>query len=97
MIAEPNIPAAGSFPSLRVAEGVISDAVKGRAPAIEAWAKTAGPSSKYIWVHYASKTIGYGVVRQTGRLTDMYKLRIVLRPTLVQGRLYYILTAYPIP
>jgi len=97
LLAEANIPAASSFPSLRVAETVISDAMKARAPLVRAWASSANQGSKYVWVHNAAKTIGYGVVRQSGVITNMQKVLIVLKPTQVSGKLYFILTAYPIP
>lgn len=97
LVAEANIPAASSFPSLNVAENVISDAMKARAQLVRAWAATEKQGSKYVWVHNATKTIGYGVVRQSGALANMQKVLIVLKPTQVSGKLYFILTAYPVP
>jgi hypothetical protein len=45
----------------------------------------------------AGSKVGYGVVRATGAMTDMQGVRIVLRMTRQAGKLYYVLTSYPIP
>jgi hypothetical protein len=96
LLAEGRISAASSFPSLRVAEDVVSDAMRKEAPLIRSWA--AGPRlSNYRFIYTATKDIGYGVVRRTGALCNMRKALIVLKATRVHGKLHFILTAFPIP
>ena len=41
--------------------------------------------------------MGYGVVRATGSLAKMNKIRVVLKATQVNGKLYFILTSFPEP
>jgi hypothetical protein len=96
LVAQPNIPAASSFKSLRVAEDVLTRATRVNAGQIRAWASTAG-KPQLVLEHDAGRTIGYGVLRSTGKLQDMQKLLMVLRKTTVAGKLYFILTSYPIP
>jgi hypothetical protein len=96
LVAEPRIPAAGSFSSLRIAESVISDAMRKEAPLIRQWA--AGPQLRpYRFSYLAGKDVGYGVVRATGSLAKMNKIRVVLKATQVNGKLYFILTSFPEP
>lgn len=88
--------AISSFSSLRVAEDVISKAMSKEAPLIRLWA--AGPRTReYRFIYAAGKDIGYGVVRNTGSLVKMQKIRVVLRGTQVNGKLYFILTSFPEP
>jgi Bacterial CdiA-CT RNAse A domain len=41
------------------------------------------------------KIIGEGVVRLTGKLTPMTRVRVILKYEVFNGQPYYILTAYP--
>jgi len=45
----------------------------------------------------AARTIGAGVVRNTGALTQMSKVLVVLEKTSRNGKIYFVLTAFPIP
>ena len=96
LVLEPSIPAAGSFPSLRVAEVVLSDALKAEAAKIHTWAT--GPRiGNYVFSYHAGRDIGYGVLRSSNRLVKMQSVRVVLRTTQIHGKLYFILTSFPIP
>ncbi|MGI4831119.1 MAG: RNase A-like domain-containing protein [Janthinobacterium lividum] len=86
LIAEPGIPAATSWTSVRVAEDVISETMRTNKFAIENWAK-AGGKGRLILNHLGSSPIGSGVVRATGRLEAMSNARIVLARTQIAGRI----------
>ena len=43
------------------------------------------------------RAVGTGVVRATGQLTKLTKVRVVLRYQAYNGKPYYILTAFPEP
>ncbi|HEX8204207.1 MAG TPA: RNase A-like domain-containing protein [Isosphaeraceae bacterium] len=45
----------------------------------------------------ASEPVGQGVARATNALTQMSKVRVVLKMQSYQGKLYYILTSFPEP
>jgi hypothetical protein len=97
LVREPRIPAAGTFSSLRAAEDVISDAISKNDKAIKAWAQWAKQGDRYRVLYTADRTVGTGVVRATGALQRMNKVRIILQKTQVGSRVYFILTAYPEP
>jgi hypothetical protein len=97
LLVEPKIPAASTFKSLEAAEKVLFQALKANKTAIETWAKTAKPGAKQAFEYVASEAVGEGVVRATGALTQMTKLRFVLKMQSYNGMTYYILTAFPIP
>jgi Bacterial CdiA-CT RNAse A domain len=97
LIKEPGIPAASSFKSIREAESVISDALRSNENLIRGWANGQATKGKLIFDYQAIRTIGYGVVRDTGAMTQMSKITIVLRRTNIAGKAYFILTSYPKP
>ena len=45
----------------------------------------------------AAKTSGYGIVRGSEALRDMQKVIVVLEKTTRNGKLYFVLTAFPVP
>lgn len=97
LVAQPKIPTASSFETLAQAERVVSGGLHANRTAIAQWAETAAPNAKRAFDWTASGKIGHGVIRATGQLTPMSKVRIVLQKKAFQGKLYYILTAFPIP
>jgi hypothetical protein len=97
LLAESRIPAASSFSSLRTAEEAVSDGLKANVTQIRAWASAANNLKPLVLDFDAGSKVGYGVVRATGAMTDMQGVRIVLRMTRQAGKLYYVLTSYPIP
>ncbi len=97
LVAQPRIDAASTFKSLVQAENAVSSCLKANKIQIAGWARTATPNAmrlRLIW--NASSPIGHGVVRATGKLTPMSKVRVILQKKAVNGKLYYILTAYPV-
>lgn len=97
LAAEAHVPAASSFASLEVAERVLFKVLQSNRVAIEAWARTATANVKFVTTFAANEEIGYGVVRATGQLEKMSKVRLVLKFQTYQGKPYYILTAFPVP
>ncbi len=80
-----------------MAEEAVSDGLKANTAQIRAWASAANNLKPLVLDFDAGSNVGYGVVRSTGALTDMPGVRIVLRVTRQAGKLYYVLTSYPIP
>jgi len=97
LAAEAGIPAASTFESLEVAERTLYQGLKSNRSAIEAWAKTAAPGARKAFFYNAPNPVGQGVVRATNQLVKMSKVRFVLKMEAYQGKLYYILTAFPEP
>ncbi len=91
------IPAASTFQTLAQAERAVAAGLKANRLAITQWAKTAAPGAKRAFVWSSSSPVGEGVVRATGALTKMSRVRIVLKKQALQGKIYYVLTAFPIP
>jgi hypothetical protein len=42
-----------------------------------------------------NRVVGQGVIRATGRLEQMTRVRVVMKMEAYKGKLYYILTAFP--
>jgi hypothetical protein len=97
LVSQPRIPAASSFASVNAAENVLSQAVRVNAGPIRAWASTATQGQRFRIIYDAGKNIGYGVLRSTEKMQDMQKVLMVLEKTNVGGKIYFILTSYPIP
>jgi hypothetical protein len=98
LLAEPRIPAATTFKTLEAAEKTLYQALRANKTAIETWAKTARPGARQAFEYSAgSQVLGEGVVRATGVLTQMTRMRFVLKMESYNGMTYYILTAFPIP
>jgi hypothetical protein len=97
LASQKSIPAASSFQTLAQAEHAVTKGLQANRVAIAQWARTATPGAKQAFVWASSSPVGQGVVRATGRLTQMSRVRIVLKQQAIQGKLYYVLTAFPIP
>jgi hypothetical protein len=97
LASETRIPVASSFTSLDVAERVLYSALRSNRAAIAAWARNAAPNARYVVNFEAGKEIGYGVVRSTGRLEKLTKVRLVLKLQYYNGKPYFILTSFPTP
>jgi hypothetical protein len=96
LLAEAQIPAATSFSSLRAAESAVTDGIRANATQIRAWA-AAGRTARMRFVYDAAQDVGYGVVRASGKLEKMQKIRVVLQALNQNGKVYFVLTAFPIP
>lgn len=95
LLAQKWVPTASSFKSLDVAERVIYQALRANRRAIEAWAKAAAPGAKTPFLYSAGEVVGHGVVRATGHLEQMTRVRVVMKMEAYKGKLYYVLTAFP--
>lgn len=96
LAAQPSIPAASTFATLAQAERAVGSVLRANSQAIATWAGTAAPNATRAFVGPFAGA-GSGVVRATGQLTRMNSVRVVLRKQIANGRLYYVLTAFPIP
>lgn len=97
LAAEPKIPAASTFRTLADAERHVGAAIKANRAQIEAWAKTAASGNKLSFRHPFNLPVGEGVVRATGQLQQMSKVLVVLRRVQQNNRIYFVLTAFPVP
>lgn len=99
-LASGNAPAVSTFLSVAEAEQVISQAMRTNRAAIIAWAKTAGTagisSTKEIDLAVA-RGVGKVLIRGAASPTPGSIVRVVLLKQPYNGKLYYILTAYPLP
>jgi hypothetical protein len=85
---QPAIEAASTFKTIRDAERMVAANLRANRSAIEAWAKTAKPGKTKAFTYSAGKAIGHGVVRATGKVTDMSNVVVVLRKVVSQNRVY---------
>lgn len=98
LAAQSGIPAASTFATREAAERAVSEVVKLRAQEIAIWARSAAANAPpKAFTADLGRVVGQGVVRSTGQLTRMTAVRVVLRRTTIDGRLYFVLTAFPVP
>ena len=62
---------------------------------IKEWAKAALAGQTKAISFEAGRSIGYGVVRSSGKLTEMRNVLVVVKKVQEQNRIYFVLTAYP--
>lgn len=97
LVAETRIRAATTFRSLSEAEEVVAKALRANKEAITAWSKTAATNARQTITYDAGKRIGFGVVRSTNAVQEMTRVAVVIQKVESNGRLYFVLTAYPKP
>jgi hypothetical protein len=97
LIRQPRIPAASTFRTVEQAGVVVSKGIKANALAIKQWAQAARVGARLPLTYDAGEVIGEGVVRATGQLTKMSKVRIVLEKVQDAKKIYFVLTSYPVP
>lgn len=61
------------------------------------WSKQAATGATQAFVYDAGRIIGSGVVRASGSVQTMSRVTVVLRRVQQQGRVHFVLTAYPKP
>lgn len=92
-----NMQAATTFTNIRIAEEVISSAIKHNKEWIKIWSgSSTRPMSPLVINYPAGRVIGYGLKHGEQSTTKLTKLRIIIRFEVFQGKPFYILTAYPI-
>ena len=97
LLAEPKIPAATTFRTLREAEQVVGEALRFNKEAIKDWARAANVGQSKAFSYDAGRIIGQGVVRATSQMQQMSKMVLVLKKVVDGNRIYFVLTAYPKP
>ena len=97
LAVETRIRAATTFRNLSEAEEVVAAALRANKEAITAWSKTAATNATQAITYDAGKSIGFGVVRSTNAVQEMTRVAVVIRKVETNGRLYFVLTAYPNP
>lgn len=95
LLRQKGIKAASSFRTLDQAETAVSAVLRHHQSAVKAWAKSATVGTKQEFVLEFGKSVGFGVVRATGKVQEMTKVVVVLRRVQDQNRIYFVLTAYP--
>lgn len=89
-------PAISTFDDLAVAENSISKALRAHRTTIEAWARS--PQLPRLPLEFdCGQVVGRGILRSTGQMAPLSKIRVVLKMETYNGMPYYVLTAYPIP
>ena len=95
LAAQKAIPVASSFRTLEEAERIVSLAMRANKGVIKEWAKSALAGQTKAITFEAGRSIGYGVVRSSGKLAEMRNVLVVVKKVRDQNRIYYVLTAYP--
>lgn len=85
-----------TFASLEVAERAVSQVLRGNQAAIRAWAKTASPGARQAF-GTGFPGAGRGIARGTTQAIPLNSVRVVLKKEAFNGKLYYVLTAFPVP
>jgi len=90
------ITAASTFASVREAEAAVTSVFQANTVAISAWARTAAPNARQAFSTVAgSGGVGRVMVRSATMSVPGRTIRRVLKKEVYQGKLYYILTAFP--
>ncbi|MGF6483978.1 RNase A-like domain-containing protein [Paraburkholderia sp. JPY419] len=91
---EPKRDVVSSFRNLEQAERAISETLHAHAAKIRQWAQTASPNTTITVTKIVSGDIGYGIARETGKLTRKNKVFVTLKYEACNGMPYYVFTAY---
>lgn len=85
-----------TFASLEVAERAVYQVLRSNQGAIRAWARTASPGARQAF-GVAFPNAGRGIARGTTQAVPLNSVRVVLKKEAYNGKLYYVLTAFPVP
>ncbi|WP_345889848.1 RNase A-like domain-containing protein [Paraburkholderia sp. Cy-641] len=72
----------------------MSEVVRVHTTQVQNWAKSSGSGGPLTLMQHVAGDVGYGIERQTGKLTRMNEVVVVLKYQTCNGMPYYILTAY---
>jgi hypothetical protein len=91
--------AASTFANLADAEKFVSAAMRANKLMIKSWAASAPVGARLALPSYnAGTVVGNGVIRATGKLEKMTKVKVVLKKVAHSGkRIFFVLTSYPEP
>ncbi|MBC8741937.1 hypothetical protein F6X40_35910 [Paraburkholderia sp. UCT31] len=91
---EPHRKRVSSFTNLERAEWAISEVMRAHTTQIRKWAECSGSGGPLTLTQRVASDVGYGIARQTGKMTRMNEVVVVLKYQTYNGMPYYILTAY---
>ncbi|MBB5421532.1 hypothetical protein QFZ99_006909 [Paraburkholderia atlantica] len=91
---EPKRDVVSSFTNLEQAERAISETLHAHAARIRQWSQTASLNTTITVTKVVSGDIGYGIARETGKLTRKNKVFVTLKYETYNGMPYYVFTAY---
>ncbi|MEX3811146.1 RNase A-like domain-containing protein [Paraburkholderia sp. BR13439] len=91
---EPKRDVVSSFTNLEQAERAISETLHAHAARIRQWSQTASPNTTITVTKVVSGDIGYGITRDTGKLTRRNEVFVTLKYEAYNGMPYYVFTAY---
>lgn len=86
---------ASTFRSVKEAELIISEILSVKRSQIEAAVKYLRPGSKLPLEHRFSFSVGNYIDKGSTELKKAYSVRVILKAQSFNGKLYFILTAYP--
>lgn len=90
----PNVNTSSSFYNQEIAEGVISETLRGNSAHIKQWLLSASPGSTRGYMFETIESIGYGISQGSENIFYMNKAMVVIK-AIGKGK-YNIHTAYPI-
>jgi Bacterial CdiA-CT RNAse A domain len=85
-----------TFASLEAAERAVYQTLRANRAQIAKWAHTASPGATQAF-ELQIAGVGRGAVRSTGNVVTLNAVRMVMKKEAYNGKLYYILTSFPIP
>ena len=85
LAAEPQIPMASSFSSVRTAERAVSRVLRVHAGTVRSWAQTAGQGSRLSLTLDMGTPAGHGVLRSSGRVQTLSKGKRSGNPSFVEA------------
>jgi len=88
-------PAVGSFKNLSTAESAVSAALRQNKEWIKVWAAS-NPAHNLNMTYDTGKVIGSSLQRESGKLVDATKVRVILRYETFNNKPFYVLTSYPL-
>ncbi|CAN5278392.1 hypothetical protein BH11PSE9_BH11PSE9_33390 [soil metagenome] len=97
LAAETWVPTASTFHTLQDAQSVVGQALRANRATITAWAQSAQVGGRTRVVFDAGRVVGSGVTRSSNALVRMTRVRVVLKKVATPDRVYFVLTAFPIP
>ncbi|MFJ2541139.1 RNase A-like domain-containing protein, partial [Pseudomonas sp. NPDC087614] len=92
LIAEPHIPIVSTFLNRTEAEAALSNVMRSNKIKIDDF--LAGNANKLVINERVSAPAGVGIVRQSGRLEQLFSIRLVLRRDATSPLGYFILTGF---
>lgn len=93
--AQRGIRAASTFASVAEAETAVSAVMRTQRAAITAWARTAAVGDRQAFVMAVARPVGRVFARGASSSVAGRAVRVVLKKEAFNGKLYYILTAFP--